>query len=140
MLLPANLLSQNTFYDLAVNVGEAVLAALVAEGEPSMVDTAEVEDCGLHVVHVDAVRGDIPGEVVGGAVDVPPFHPPASEPPAEGFAEVVAADRVFGVTLAEGRAPEFASPDDERVVEHSSVFKVLDERGGGGVGVFALHF
>jgi hypothetical protein len=41
------------------------LAALVAEGEAGVVDAAEVQERSLHVVDVDRVLGDVPGEVVG---------------------------------------------------------------------------
>jgi len=41
--------------DVAVDVGEAVVPAGVAVGELLVVEAHQVEDRGVHVVHVDAV-------------------------------------------------------------------------------------
>jgi hypothetical protein len=60
-------LRHNSLHHLAVDVGEAILAALVAEGEAGVIDAAEMHDGGLHVVHMDAVGGNVPGEIVGSA-------------------------------------------------------------------------
>src|SRR5688572_12350544 len=46
-------LRENLFHDLAVNVGEAVVAALEAERELRVVHAHLVEDCGLQIVNVN---------------------------------------------------------------------------------------
>src|SRR5687768_16695030 len=46
-------LGQNAVGDLAGGVGEAEVAAGVAEGEPLVVQTQEMQDRGVQVVHVD---------------------------------------------------------------------------------------
>ena len=52
---------------------------------------------------------------------------------------MVAAVVVRGqLALAVDRAAELAAPDDERVVEQAALLQVLDQRGGGLVGVAAL--
>ena len=51
-----------------MDVGEAELAALVAEGEAFVIDAEEVEDGGVEVVDVDGVFGDGVAEFVGLAV------------------------------------------------------------------------
>ena len=48
-----------------MHVGEPKLAALVAVGQRFVIDAAEVQDGGLHVVDVDGVLRQVPGEVVG---------------------------------------------------------------------------
>ena len=58
-------LGEHSFHDVTVDVGEAKLTALIAERMGLVVDTAEVHEGGLHVVDVDAIRGDIPAEVIG---------------------------------------------------------------------------
>ena len=40
-----------------MDVGEAELAALVAESEPFVVDAEEMEDGGVEIVDVDGVPG-----------------------------------------------------------------------------------
>ena len=55
------------FDEVAVDVGEAEVAALGSVGEAGVFDAHEVEDGGVEVVDVDGVFGDVVAEVVGGA-------------------------------------------------------------------------
>ena len=64
------LLGEEGFDDVAVDVGEAVVAALEAVGESGVVEAEEVEDGGLEVVDVDFVLSDAEAELVGLAVAV----------------------------------------------------------------------
>jgi hypothetical protein len=43
-------------HELAMHVGEAVVAALVAEGEAFVIEAEEVEQRGVQVMRVDGVR------------------------------------------------------------------------------------
>src|SRR5579871_5813010 len=47
---------------------------------------------------------------------------------------------VVDVSLAEWRAAEFASPDDERIVQKAALLEILHERGRRLIGVAALDF
>ena len=60
-------LCQHSLDELAVDVGEAEIAALVFVGEPRVVDAEEMQDRGVEVVDVDAVGRDVVAEVVGGS-------------------------------------------------------------------------
>ena len=53
------LLGQQLFDDLAVHVGQAVVAALELERQPGVVDAQAVQDRGVQVVDVDAVVRDV---------------------------------------------------------------------------------
>ena len=53
---------------LPCNVGQAVVAALEAEGQAFVVEAEQVQDRGLQVVDVDLVLGDREAELVGLAV------------------------------------------------------------------------
>ena len=44
-----------------------------------------------------------------------------------------------GFALDHRRAPEFAAPDDERVVEQAALLEILDQRRAGLIGRFALR-
>ena len=116
------------------------MSALVSIRQASVVDAAKVQDGGLHVVNVNRVFGDVPGVVIGCAVDRARLHSAAGEPPTVRPAEVVAAARIDGVTLAEGSAAEFAPPDNEGIVKHSALLEVAHQRGGWPFGVLALLF
>ena len=111
------MLGENLTDDVAVDVSQAVVAALVFEGEAGVVDAEEVEDRGVEIVDVDGVGGDVVGEVVGLAEGEAGFYSRAGEKDGEAAGVVVAAV-VFGCerALAINRAAEFAAPDDEGVV------------------------
>ncbi len=59
---------QNWADDRAGDVGQAVVAALVLERQPRVVDAQAMQDRGVQVVDVDRVAGDVVAEVVGLAV------------------------------------------------------------------------
>ena len=96
----------------AVHVGQAVVAALVLEGQPGVVDAQAVQDRGVQVVDVDRVLDDVVAEVVGLAVGDAGLDPAAGQPDGEAAGMVVAAVVVGGQrALAVDRAAEFAAPD-----------------------------
>ena len=82
---------QDAVDDVAVDVGEAVIAALVVEREPFVVEAETVEDGGLEVVDVDRVFSDVESEVVGGTVGSAWADPAAGHPHGVGLGVVVAA-------------------------------------------------
>ena len=59
---------QNRSHDFAGNVGQAEVAALVAVGEPLVVDAQQVQHRGVQVVDVDEVVDGVVAELVGRAV------------------------------------------------------------------------
>src|SRR5215469_10283969 len=99
-------------HDPAVYVGEAVLAALVAESQLRVVDPAEVKDRRLHVVDVDGVGRDVPGVVVGRPVNDARLDAAPRQPPTVRLAEVVPTLGIGGAPLSERCAAELAAPDD----------------------------
>ena len=116
---------------MAVDIREAVLAALEFEGEAFVVHSEEVEDGGLEVMDVNFVGGDFEAEVVAGAVGVAGFETAAGHHDGEDVGVVVATE-VFafgGAAFAEGCAAEFPTPDNESVFEESALFEVSDEGG-----------
>ena len=68
-------LGQDLLHDIAVNIGEAEVTAGVAVGELLVVDSEDVEDGGMEVVHMHFVLLGIVAEIVGGAVAVARFDP-----------------------------------------------------------------
>ncbi len=129
-------LGEDGLDDGAVDIGEAEVAALGAEGEALVVEAEAVEEGGLDIVDVDGVLDDIVAEFVGGAVDGAGLNAAAGHPHGEGFGVVVAAAGAAegGVAFDHGGAAEFAAPDDEGFVEEAALFEVGDEGGAGAVG------
>ena len=58
----------DVLHDVAVDVGEAEVATGVAVGELLVIETKQVEDGGVQVVHVDLVLDGGESELVGRAV------------------------------------------------------------------------
>ena len=95
--------------------GEALIQALVGEGEAVVGDAHAVEDRRVEVVQVDGVFDDVVAEVVGLAVGGAAFHAAAGHEHREAFRVVVAAVVVGGeLALRINGATKFAAPDDER--------------------------
>jgi len=106
---------------MAVDVGEAHVAAGEAVGEAGMVEAEEVEHRGMEVVDFELVLDDFVAELVGLAVDGAAFDAAASQPEREAEWVVVAAVR----SLSERRAAELTGPNDESLVEQSALLQVL---------------
>ena len=125
--------------DVAVDVGEAEVAAGVVVGEAFVVEAQKVEDSGLEVVDVDFFVDDVEAEVIGFSVGAG-FGAAAGHEGGEGLRVVVAsgfaAER--GVGFDHGGAAEFAAPDNEGFVEETVTFEILDEGRGGLGGLLAV--
>jgi len=67
------MLGEDALHELAVDVGESVVATLEAVGEPRVIEAKEVQEHGVHIMHVHHVFDRIEPEVVGLAVDVAGF-------------------------------------------------------------------
>src|SRR5438034_277146 len=109
---------------------ETEVEALMAVGEALVVDAEQVQHRCLQVVNVDGVLRDVVAEIVGRAVGDAGFHTAPGHPYGEA-ARMMVAPGFDGVplALAGDTASEFASPDDERVVEKAALLEILDERG-----------
>jgi hypothetical protein len=123
-----------------MHVGQSVLAALIAERQACMIDPAEMQHGGLHVMDVDRVGNDVPGEVVGLAINGSRFDAAAGHPPAVSAAEMIAAFGICRITLPERCATELAAPDDERIIQHAAFLQVLHECRGWTFGIDTLLF
>ena len=77
---------------MAVDVGEAVGAAGVGEGEPFVVDPQLMQDRGLDVVDVNRVFGAVKAKFIGLANRLPHTHTTASHPHRERLRVMVATE------------------------------------------------
>ena len=122
-----------------MNIGEPVVAALVAHGEAGVVQTQQVENGGVEVVDMHRVRDDIVGKVIRLADDRAALDPAAGEPERE------AARVMITPVIRRGELPlridapaEFAAPNHHGVLQQSALLQVLDKGGAWLVGVVAL--
>ena len=106
------------FDDVAVDVGEAEVAAGVAVGELFVIDAEQVEDGGVEVVDVHSIFNGVESDFVSGADDLSALDASAGHPHGEAGGVVVASVTFFG----HGGAAKFSSPDDQCIVQKSSAF------------------
>ena len=123
------ILSEDLFNHLAVNVREAILAALEAVGEGFMVDAELVKDSCLDIMNVDWVFYYVESEVVRNPVNVPFLDSSSSHPHRKGLPMVIASVGIrLGIALSVDRSSEFTSPNNQGIVKQSSLFQVHNKR------------
>ena len=113
--------------DVAVDISEAAVDAVLTDGEAFVIDAHEVEDGGVEVVAVGGAFGSLEGEVVALTIRGPGFDAGACHPSNEGAAVVITAVR----SLGEGGTAEFGGPDEQGIFEEATLFKILKEGGDG---------
>ena len=134
-------LGEHLLDHVAVDVGEAELAAHEAVCQAGMVETEQVEHSGLEVIYVDQVFENVQAEIIGFPNDLAGFDASAGHPHCEAVGVVIASGvgGVFGTAEFRHRgATEFTAPDNEGIVEHAALLEVFDEGGHGLVRRLAL--
>jgi hypothetical protein len=127
---------------MAMNIGEAIVTALISVGEPLVVNTKKVKDGRVEIVNVHRAGcplvlgrlngvpvgiGDIVGVVIGLAIGNTWLHAPTCHPNGKATRVMVAPIVCSGkLTLAIGSPSELASPDNEGFVKQSPLLEVLD--------------
>lgn len=130
---------EDVAYDLAVDIGEAVVTALELEGEPGVIHAEAVEQGGVQIMNVDRIARDVVVEVVGFTERESRSDSAAGHPQGEAAGMMVPSVVLSGESsLAIDCSSELASPHDEGVVEQSTLREVLHESGGRLIGIAAL--
>jgi len=85
-----------------------------------------VQDRGLQVVNVNLIASDAEAKFVGFAVGNSPLHAAAGQHHRVAVGIVIASEHRArgGASFAERRAAEFASDDDQRLVEQAPFLQV----------------
>src|SRR5262245_14578662 len=92
-----------------------------------------MEDCCMQVVYRDLFLDSLEAELIGGSVCYAGLDAAASQPHGEPVRVVISAVTLF----RDRRPPELAAPDDERLIQQSTLFQVTDQRGCGTVHIGA---
>ena len=108
-------LCENFFHDVAVYVGEAVVATGVAVRQLFVIQAHELQDRGVEIVNVNGLLHGFHAVFVGGTVDDAALHPGPRKPGTE-RPIVVLPPRVFD-GIIEWRSAEFGGPHDQYIVE-----------------------
>src|SRR5258705_12224585 len=99
-------LGEYLWHDLAVDIGQAVVAPSVAIGKARVIEAHQVQNSRVEVVHMDLVLNGVPSKVVGRPMGHSAPHPAPGHPHGETERMMLATIRPF----SRGRATEFASP------------------------------
>ncbi len=108
-----------------MHVGQAAIDPVVANGEPLVIDSQQVQHGGVNVVNLGgmiAVERFV-APFVGGAVTHARLHPSAAKPVGEYVRVVIA---TFA-TLGRWHPTEFGGPQDNSIFQHSTLFEVLNQ-------------
>ena len=104
-----------------------------------MVEAEEVQQRGVEIVDVDGVAGDVPAEVVGGAVNVSGVDAAARHPDRETARMMVAPIVGRGqLPLRIIGPPEFTAPHHQRIIQQPALFEIRYQSEAGLIDVFAL--
>ena len=58
-------LRQQALYNLAMNVGQSIVATLKTERQLFVVESEEVKQGGMKVMHMDPILHDVESEIIG---------------------------------------------------------------------------
>ena len=113
----------------SADVGESEVAALEAVGQLQMVESEEVQECGLEVIHVYRAVGRMPADLIGCSPCLSTPDATTGHPQAEGERMMIS-PRIGGSTFAifaQRCASEFSAPDDESGIEKTALFEVCQQ-------------
>ena len=110
----------------------------MAECQEFVVQPKQVQDRGVEIMDMHAILGHGYSQLIRRAMHDAAFHAAACHPGGKHLMVMFAA---FGVgRFVIRRSPELGCPDDERVVEQTSLFEVAEERGDGAIDVSGKMF
>ena len=118
-------------YDVAEDVGEAEVAAVVEVSEAFVIEAEEVQDGGVEIVGVHGVDNGFETDLIGGAVGDAAFHAATGEEGGEGPVVMFAPGGVG--LVVEGSAAELGGPHHKRVIQHAPTLEVGEQPVNGSV-------
>ena len=99
-----------------------------------MIDAQRVQNRGIQIVNVDGLVDHVVAEVVGFAVDLTALDTAAGHPHRVIARMVVTTIIILCQrTLAVNRAAKFATPDHQRIVQHTSLLQILHQCRAGSI-------
>ena len=118
-------LQQNVLDYLSVYVGQAEVSPRVSVRQAFVVQAHEVQDGRMEVVDVGSIFDGSQPKYIGSAIAETGFDSATGHPDRETVVIVVTPFLAFG---SRGSA-KFSSPQDQRLVEQSALFKIREQRG-----------
>src|SRR5215510_6778482 len=121
----------------------------MTEGQLFVVEPEQPEHRGMEIVNMHLVLGCLKTELIGRAVDITSTYSSARHPHGEAVVVMIASVNLSGIgtrlwQLHRWGSSKFSAPDDKRILEHASLFEILEQRANGlitGFGQVAMvHF
>ena len=120
------------------DAGQLLIETLILDAHALMVDSHLVQDRGVQISDVIGVFDDVERYLVSLAIDAG-FHSTACHPHREAFGMVIAAIAfIRNAPLRINGPSKLATPNDQCVIKHAALFKVLNQRPRCLVNVLAL--
>ena len=118
--------------DFAVDVGEAAVEAIVAEGEVFVIDSQKVKEGGVEVVDAGRVFCGCESKGIGGSIGCATSDSTTGHPIGEACLIVITAgaEDAF-VDFGERCSPELSAENEQGVIEKTSLTEVEEETGEG---------
>src|SRR3954470_2231920 len=120
--------SQQSRHDLAVDIGQPEVTALETVGKFGVIEAEAMENGRLEIVDGDFILRDVVPEFIGGAIGDARLDSSAGHPHRKRVRMMIATDKIFvlrAIFVHRGAA-KLTTPDNERIIEHSSLLKILD--------------
>ena len=114
-----------------MDISEPIIAARVTISELFVVDAKQVQDGGVNVMDMHFIHGCLESKFIALSVGGATTCSTSCEEHAKAMGVVVTSVAIFTHRCA----AKFASPNNERIIEHSPLFQIADERGDGAVNV-----
>ena len=113
--------SQNRLDHIPMHIGQTKIAALIAIRKSFVVIAQAVQNRGIEVVNMHWVAGDVIAVIVGLPVHMSGANSAAGKPHGITAAVMIAAVVFLKSSLAVNRAAKFTAPDNQSVLQHSSL-------------------
>ena len=119
MSKPSEALSQDFVDQVAGDVGQAKVSSFMTEGQPGMIESEQMKDGGLKIVHMYRFFDHVETEFVGSANGEAMLETTPGQPHREGLRMMVPPQfpSQRRIALDHGGASELPSPDDQGPVQ-----------------------
>ena len=119
---------QDLIHDFSRHIREPKPPALVFKGHFFMINSKEMQQGGLEIMHVHGVLDDIVTKLIGFPMGISLLNPTSRHPDGK-TTRMVVAPIIIGRQDALGvyRSSEFTAPDHQGIFQQTSSFEVFDE-------------
>ena len=122
--------------DFTGNIRKTEITPLEAIDQLGVIESQQMQNCCMQVMDMHLVLNHIEPQIVAFTHRESLFDATACHPHCEGIGVVVTS--IIGTTLYHWCTAELTTPQDQCVIQQSTLFEVLDQRSAGTVCVLAV--